>query len=406
MRILFVVQRYGNDVNGGAEQHCRWLAETMAEFGHETHVVTTRARDYTSWKDHYPGGLEVLNGVTVHRFGVDTPRDMTAFNSFSEQIDFVGHSHSLDVELEWLTAQGPVSSAFDAWLDANADQFDVAVVFTYLYRTAHYAVHRLRHRVPIAMHATAHDEPPFHLPTIQALLSRVDLFLCSTPEESDLLAQTVGASSRRAVVGVGVPDRPGVDRRAELQLLGLNEDDRFALILGRVDGSKGVLQAVRALSTVEGDGCAPPRVVVAGQNVAGLRSDNSTTFLGYVSDDQVTALLQSCTVLVQPSRWESFSLVLCEAWAAAKPVVVNGLSDVMAGHVLRSQGGLTYQTDQQLRHAVSRLMSDPWACERLGSAGARYVRSQFDPVTVGRRIERELSALSLGLKAEQKSTRR
>jgi glycosyltransferase involved in cell wall biosynthesis len=405
MRILFIVQRYGAGVNGGAEQHCRWLAETMAEFGHDAHVATTRARDYTSWEDHYPGGVEVLNGVTIHRFGVDTPRDMAAFNSFSEQIDFVGHSHSLEAELEWLRAQGPASSALDTWLDTNADQFDVAVVFTYLYRTAHYAIHRLRGRVPIAMHATAHDEPPFHLPTIQALLRDVELFLCSTPEESDLLAHTVGASSHRAVVGVGVPDRAGVDRKAELHRLGINEDDRFALVLGRVDGSKGVLQAVKALSAIEGDRHAPPRVVVAGQNVAGLRSDRSTTFLGYVSDDQVTALLQNCTMLVQPSRWESFSLVLCEAWAAAKPVVVNGASNVMGGHVLRSQGGLIYQTDQQLRHAVSRLMSDPWACERLGSAGARYVRSQFDPVTVGRRIERELSALSLHFEAEQKSTR-
>lgn len=394
MRVLFVVQRYGVEVNGGAEQHCRWLAEALHELGHDVHVATTTARDYTTWADHYVDAESVLNGVVVHRFPVDALRDIDLFNEFSQRIDFVGRSHSIDDEIEWLRLQGPLCSGLDRWIDAHGESFDVVVVFTYLYRSAHHAVHRLSGRVPIAMHATAHDEPPFHLRTVQALLQKVDLFLCSTPEESDLLGRTLGPQCRRAVVGVGVPPRRPVPESEQLARLGVSADDDFVLILGRVDGSKGVLPAVRAISQNSAGREHPTRIVVAGQNVAGLASNEQTTFLGFVTDDHVTALLGRCSMLLQPSPWESFSLVVCEAWLAGKPVIVNRASDVMEGHVLRSQGGLTFGDAAELRAAVEYLSIDSHARDRMGAAGRRYVESQFRPEVVCRRIEEVLIRLS------------
>ena len=42
MRILYVIQRYGEDVAGGAEQYCREIAERMAARGHEIDVLAWR----------------------------------------------------------------------------------------------------------------------------------------------------------------------------------------------------------------------------------------------------------------------------------------------------------------------------------------------------------------------------
>ena len=39
MRILSVVQRYGDEVAGGAERHCRELATRLAARGHEVDVL-------------------------------------------------------------------------------------------------------------------------------------------------------------------------------------------------------------------------------------------------------------------------------------------------------------------------------------------------------------------------------
>lgn len=51
-KICCVVQRYGMEVNGGAELHCRQISERLTPF-YDVEVLTTKAIDYMSWKDEY-----------------------------------------------------------------------------------------------------------------------------------------------------------------------------------------------------------------------------------------------------------------------------------------------------------------------------------------------------------------
>ncbi|HII90617.1 MAG TPA: glycosyltransferase family 4 protein, partial [Methanosarcina sp.] len=73
MKIALVVQRYGLEVNGGAEFHCRLLAEHLSKYC-KVEVLTTCAVDYITWRNEYPAGVETLNGVRVRRFRVDYER--------------------------------------------------------------------------------------------------------------------------------------------------------------------------------------------------------------------------------------------------------------------------------------------------------------------------------------------
>ena len=63
-KIAFVVVRYGKEINGGAELHCRMLAERLVPY-YQVEVLTTCA--YNAQKD-YAEGKEMINGVTVRRF--------------------------------------------------------------------------------------------------------------------------------------------------------------------------------------------------------------------------------------------------------------------------------------------------------------------------------------------------
>ena len=60
-KICCVVQRYGLEVNGGAELHCRELAERLVPY-YDVEVLTTKAIDYVTWRDEYKKTEEIITG--------------------------------------------------------------------------------------------------------------------------------------------------------------------------------------------------------------------------------------------------------------------------------------------------------------------------------------------------------
>ena len=104
MKLAFVVQRYGLEINGGAELHCRWVVEHLKKYC-ESEVLTTRAYDYITWKNHYPEGEENINGVSVRRFPVIRPRDPERFGHIQNHI--LDNEHTFEDELRWLEKEGP-----------------------------------------------------------------------------------------------------------------------------------------------------------------------------------------------------------------------------------------------------------------------------------------------------------
>ena len=59
MKLACVVHRFGADIAGGSEGHCRLIAEHLAA-RHDVTVVTTTAHDHITWANHYPAGESTL----------------------------------------------------------------------------------------------------------------------------------------------------------------------------------------------------------------------------------------------------------------------------------------------------------------------------------------------------------
>ena len=178
-RIAFTCQRYGPEVNGGAELHCRQLAEKLAAY-YDVTVYTTCAKDYTTWKNEYPAGEGELNGVHVKRFPVDRERDPEAFARISQAV-FSDPLHTDCQEQEWIDEQGPYCPELIRVLKEEHGQYRKVLFMTYLYYlTARGLPLGFENAVLIP---TLHDEPPARLRHYKEVFGGAKAIAWNTEEE-------------------------------------------------------------------------------------------------------------------------------------------------------------------------------------------------------------------------------
>src|SRR6188508_2550177 len=101
MRLACVVHRFGADIAGGSEGHCRAIAERLSAT-HDVTVLTTCARDHITWRNEYPEGVSQDGRLTVRRFPVVRTRSLHRFAELSE-IVFSGKASESDQE-DWFRA--------------------------------------------------------------------------------------------------------------------------------------------------------------------------------------------------------------------------------------------------------------------------------------------------------------
>ena len=98
----------------------------------------------------------------------------------------------------------------------------------------------------------------------------------------------------------------------------------------------------------------------------------------YVVDEATkTALVAGAAVVLQPSYMESFSLALVEGWLLERPALVQGRSRVLAGHIGRSHGGLTYEDYPSFEAAMAVLSDRPDLARRMAVNGLAYSLVEF-----------------------------
>ena len=125
MKLAVVVQRYGADINGGAELHARYIAERLSRHA-SVEVVTTCARDYVTWKNELTPGNDTVNGVPVRRFPVSHQRRPHDFGRRSIRV--FEKAHSVADELGWLESEGPASPALVNYMEQAAAGFDFVIL--------------------------------------------------------------------------------------------------------------------------------------------------------------------------------------------------------------------------------------------------------------------------------------
>ena len=81
--------------------------------------------------------------------------------------------------------------------------------------------------------------------------------------------------------------------------------------------------------------------------------------------------------LCQPSKNESFSLVIMESWLCKRPVLVCEECKVTTNFVRQAQGGLYFSDYTEFEKTVSYLLKHKDIAQKMGENGKRYVESHF-----------------------------
>ena len=399
MKVAFIVQRYGAEILGGSEYHCRLVAERLSS-RHEVEVLTTCARDYITWTNEYPEGADRIRGVTVRRFANARTRDIESFNEYSDWI--FANPHSADDEQEWLKQQGPWCPALIEYLEQSHTAYDALIFFTYLYAPTVLGL-RVDPRRSILV-PTAHDEPAIRLAIYRDVFSAPAAIAFNTAAERAFLRSHFDIRAKtEATVGCGVDlvphvetngdqpepdpsappdDHDDVDADAERlsSAAAFRRRHRlygpFVLYGGRIDPGKGCEELIEhfgAYAAEQGDAT----LALMGIKLMPIPDEPFIRFAGLLPETERLEALEAATVVVVPSPYESLSLLALEAFAVGTPVLANARSDVVTDHCQRSNAGLYYADQDEFVECLKLLIGNPDVRDALGRNGQAYVHANY-----------------------------
>lgn len=387
MKIAFVVQRYGKEVMGGSELHCRQVAERLAGSGHDCTVYTTTAQDYVTWRNAYDPGETLFNGVVIKRYPVDQERDIVSFNEYSQWI--FANTHTREDELLWMERQGPSCPRLIEALNKEQEEHDLFIFFTYLYYNTYWGLQAVQAKK--ALVPTAHDEPALDLDIMKDVFAAPQAFLFNTASEKTLLARKFTFSGKyQDIVGVGVEIPERVDAGGFRTRHGILPP--FILYAGRIEPGKGCEEL---LDHFERYARRRPDLSLAliGHKLMDLPFHPRLYYLGFVTPEEKDAAMASALATVHPSYFESLCMAALESMAVRTPLVVQERTDPLKQHCLEGRSGLWYSNAVEFGAVLDILLDKKALRNRMGENGLNYVRRNYAWPVVLDKYERALTHL-------------
>ncbi len=386
--IAFVTPRFGPRVVGGSEAVSREIALGLAARGWDVEIVTTCATNHYSWANEVPEGATEEDGVVVHRF--ETIYELTRAGRRAQDNIYAGKPTSVDEQVSWLNFPFRVPNLFHHLL-RHAGRYDVVLFSPYLFWTTTICLPLVAEKAVVI--PCLHDEPYARLDVMRPVLARpAAVWFLSEPEHR--LAHRLGPVAPHHLVtgaGVNVPpsyDADGFRRRHRLER-------PFILFAGRRELDKGWPWLLKAFAqAIATDDAGFDLVTIGvGEVKAPTELGGRVVDLGFLDAVERDNAFAAATAYVQPSRMESFSRTIMEAWLAGTAVLAAEGSDVVAWHNEQSDGGMTFRDGATLASCLRDLRRQPDAAAAMAERGRRYVIDNFTWPVVLDRMESDLKTL-------------
>ncbi len=367
MKLAFVVPWYGKDLAGGAENECRRTAEELSKAGVNVEILTTCSNQFHSnWKNYYVPGTYEVNGVIVRRFKVDA-RNAEKFDRTNFKL-MNGIPVTNEDEKTYLE-ENINSSPLVKFISDNKRAFDYFIFIPYMFGTTVDGARAAGEKAILI--PCLHDEPYARLSIYLPQFERSKAIIFHTDSEKKLAQSLFKLPKKSPVMGEGV-DFPVSGNASRFQEKYGAKD--FVLYVGRKDEGKGAPMLVDFFGRFAREQHPSAKLVVAGSGTLQIFPQDAPFVmdLGKISEQDKADAYAAASIFCLPSRMESFSLVLMEAWHAGLPTLVNAECDVTREHCEKSNGGLYFSGYEEFKGCLSLLLASRELRQQLGSNGAKY----------------------------------
>ena len=383
MKILQGCVRYP-PAPGGAETVVKAYSEGLRDLGHDVEVITTDLYTETPFaKKEMPSEVNGIN-VTRHK------------------------AYTVSGEAHYVLAPGMVQS----FLSKKAD-----IIHTHSYGYFQNHAGWIRERFQSTPWViTPHFHPSWSMwggakrKTLREFYDTVigkgtmesaDLITCVSKHERDMLVSEIGISEDNIKIiynGINWNDWQILPDKNIFRKQYPDISDKFVLFAGRLATNKGLSDLISAMDLVNQKSV---DLVITGADMGlgkqlekeALEKGVRMHRLGHIDDETYRSVLAAAEMLVLPSEYEAFGIVLLEAAAAETAVIgtnVGGIPEAMSP----GNNGLIveYNDVDNLSKSIATLLDDAKLCKEMGKAGRVWAKN-FSWDSILKELEQEYCSI-------------
>jgi glycosyltransferase involved in cell wall biosynthesis len=313
--------------------------------------------------------------IPTRRFPV-RKRDTSAFDRINAKL--MQGKHVTQQE-ETLFLQEMINSPLlYEYIETHSDEYDLFIFLPYMFGTTFHGVLTCPEKA--VMIPCFHDEAYAHMRTFRQTYINVRGMIFNSVPEMQLANRLYDLQEVEQIcTGIGMNTSISGDAAAFREKYGISAP--FLLYAGRKDSGKNVHTLLQYFAEYKKRNPQDPLqlVLIGGGELAIPESvQDSVHDLGFVPAQDKYDAMSAALFLCQPSKNESFSLVIMESWLCGKPVLVHAACAVTKDFAQRAEGGLYFNNYFEFEGCVRWLETHPEAAEQLGQNGREFVVANFD----------------------------
>ena len=346
--------------------------------GAEVEILTTCVKEFSSdWSTDFfkPGESFSACGIKIRRFRV-RKRDTQAFDAVN--LKLINNQSVTPEEEDTFLREMVNSPELYEYIADHKDEYSVFVYIPYMFGTTYCGVKACPEKAVLI--PCFHDEAYAYFRRFKEVFPKAAGMVFNARPEAELAERLYGFSksgTRTIVMGIGMDTQITSDPERFRRRFGI--DKPFILYAGRKDEGKNVHTLLKYFAEYRKRNKTDIQLVLIGGGTIGIPREirSEVHDLGFVDVQDKYDACGAALLMCQPSRNESFSLVIMESWLCRRPVLVHEECAVTRNFASESNGGLYFRDYFDFEGCVSYIAAHPENAAIMGENGREYVLDNF-----------------------------